>query len=84
MTVPLAVRTTSREEIAANVRAALARHQTSQATIARRLGKSRQAVSDKINGATHFRVDELQVIAAVIGVPFDSLIEPMPHTEALG
>lgn len=69
-------RTTSREEIAENVRAAMARRQVDQAGIAAAIGKSRQAVSQKVRGVAHFRVDELQTIAAVLDVPFDTLLEP--------
>jgi transcriptional regulator with XRE-family HTH domain len=68
--------TTSREEIAANVRAAMARRQVDQNVIAAALGKSRQAVSTKVRGVAHFRVDELQTIAALLDVPLDTLLEP--------
>jgi hypothetical protein len=67
---------TTREEIAANVRVALARTQTDQKTIALALGKSETAISERVRGATHFRVDELQIIAGLTGVPFADLIAP--------
>lgn len=72
------VRTTSREEIAGNVRAWMARRQVDQAAIATVLGKSNAAVSDRVNGKTHFRVDELQRVAAHLEVTLDQLLEPEP------
>lgn len=71
-----APRTTSREEIAANVRAALAGAQIDQATVAAALGKSQAAVSDRLRAVTHFRVDELQTVAHLAGVDFLTLVEP--------
>jgi transcriptional regulator with XRE-family HTH domain len=68
--------TTSREEIAANVRAAVARARVEQSAIADLLGKSRPAVSDRMHGRTHFRVDELQAIAAFLEVPLEQLLAP--------
>jgi hypothetical protein len=67
---------TTREQIASNVRVALARTQTDQKTVALALGKSETAVSERVRGVTHFRVDELQIIAGLTGVPFADLVEP--------
>lgn len=69
-------RTTSREEIAANVRGALAAANVDQATVAAALGKSQAAVSDRLRAVTHFRVDELQTVAHLAGVDFLTLVEP--------
>lgn len=68
--------TTDREQIAANVRAAMARRRVNQETVAAAIGKTRQAVGGKVNGRVHFRVDELQAIAELLDVPFDELIAP--------
>jgi transcriptional regulator with XRE-family HTH domain len=73
------VRTTSREEIAANVRAEMGRRQVDQAALAAVLGKSNAAVSDRVNGKTHFRVDELQRVAGLLQVPLERLLEPAPE-----
>lgn len=75
-TAPEAVRTASREEIAAKVRGVLAARQIDQATVAAALGKSQAAVSDRLRAVTHFRVDELQIVAHLAGVDFLELVEP--------
>lgn len=75
--------TTSREQIAANVRAAIAYARVDQAEIADLLGKSRPAVSDRLRGLTHFRVDELQAIAAHLTVPLEQLLAPAADTSAV-
>lgn len=82
MTTTTPVQTTSREEIAANVRVALARRQLDQRVVAEALGKSQAAISDRMRGTTHFRVDELQIIAALAEVPFADLIAPAPAVDA--
>lgn len=69
-------RTTSREEIAANVRAEMARRQVTQRQIADTIGKSQAAVSSRMTGESHFRIHELQQIAAFLEVPIGKLIEP--------
>lgn len=71
--------TTSREEIAANVRAAMAYGRVEHGAIAQLLGKSRPAVSDRLRGLTHFRVDELQAIAVFLDVPLEQLLAPAPQ-----
>lgn len=68
--------TTSREEIAANVRAAIAYRGVDHGAIAKLIGKSRPATSDRLRGLTHFRVDELQAIAAFLEVPLEQLLAP--------
>lgn len=76
MTTTTTVRTTSREEIAANVRAELARQQREQQDLAKIIGKSNASTSDRLAGRIHFRVDELQRTAAWLGVTLDQLLEP--------
>lgn len=63
----------STAEIAANVRAELARGQHQQQAIAELLGLSRMAIHRRLTGATAFRADELAKIAAHIGVPMAEL-----------
>lgn len=74
--MPTPTRTTSREEIAANVRAAAARRRVEQAAIAELINRSPAAVSDRMNGKTNFRIDELQAIAGYLEVTLDSLLAP--------
>lgn len=75
------MQTTSREEIAANVRAAMAYRRVEQAAIATVIGKSRSATSTRLNGQSNFRIDELQAIAALLDVPLEQLLAPA-RTEA--
>lgn len=73
--------TTTREEIAAKVRAALAYRGQDQAALAPVIGRSESAVSARLRGVRNFRVDELQAIAAHLDVPLEQLLEPA-DTEA--
>lgn len=68
-------RPTSREEIAANVREAMTDRRVDQAEIVQIIGKSAASVSERVRGITHFRVDELQLIAAYLEVPLEQLLE---------
>ena len=68
--------TTSREEIAANVRAAMAYRRVEQAEIATVIGKSRTATSTRVNGQSNFRINELQAIAAHLEIPLEQLLAP--------
>jgi len=67
---------TRREEIAANVRAALAYRGLDQATLAPVIGRSESAVSTRLRGIANFRVDELEAIAAFLQVPLEQLLAP--------
>lgn len=73
--------TSTRQEIAANVRAALAYRGLEQAALAPVIGKSESAVSTRLRGVAHFRVEELQAIAAFLDVPLEQLLAPA-STEA--
>lgn len=66
----------SREEIAANVRAAMAYRRVEQAEIAALLNKSRTSISTRLAGTSNFRVEELQAIAAHLEVPLEQLLAP--------
>jgi transcriptional regulator with XRE-family HTH domain len=61
--------------VAANVRAELARRRISQTTVAQRLGVSRQNVAQRLNGRVDFRVSELVAIAALLDVPVTALLD---------
>lgn len=74
--------TTSREEIAANVRAAMGRGRVAVGEVADVIGKSQSSTSERINGHTHFRIDELQAIAAYLGVSLEQLLAAAEPTEA--
>lgn len=78
------MQTTSREQIAENVRAALARRRLEQTAVAAHLGMSRGALGDRVRGVTHFRVDELQAIAALVDVPLTELLEPRTPEASVG
>lgn len=73
--------TTTREEIAANVRAALAYRGLEQSSLVPVIGKSDSAVSTRLRGVAHFRIDELQAIAAFLEVPLEQLLAPAAATE---
>lgn len=61
-------------EIAANVRAELARGNHARESIAKLLGLSRMGVHRRLNGETPFRADELSKIAKHIGVSVAELL----------
>lgn len=61
-------------EIAANIRAELARGNHQQKKIAGLLDVSRMAIHRRLTGQTPFRVDELSKIANFLGVSVSELI----------
>lgn len=56
------------QRIAGNVRAELARTRVQQQQIADALGENQQYVSRRITGLVAWRVDELAVVANILGV----------------
>ena len=58
-----------------NIRAELARHNKNQGDVAQLLKTTRQAVSRRLLGHVPFRIDELQQIAEMLGIPVSKLIE---------
>ncbi len=56
------------ERVAATIRAEMARFGVTQAQIASALKVSQQSVSSKRNGRTPFTLDELEVIAPMLGM----------------
>lgn len=73
---------TTREEIAANVRAAMAYRRVEQAEIAKVLSKSRTSISTRLNGTSNFRIEELQAIAAHLDLPLEQLLAPAQDAAA--
>ena len=65
---------TAVERVAANIRAELARKGISQADLAATLHKSQPTVSRRLLGRVPFSVDELDIIAGVLGVPMAELV----------
>jgi predicted transcriptional regulator len=63
-----------KDEIAANVRAELARGNHQHQAIGKLLALSRMAVHRRLTGQTPFRVDELTKVAAYLGVSVAELI----------
>ena len=65
---------TRAERVAANVRAEMARAGYSQRQLAADLGIAQQGLSQRLNGRVPFRVNELDRIAAILGVDLAALI----------
>ncbi|MCB9377118.1 MAG: helix-turn-helix transcriptional regulator [Microthrixaceae bacterium] len=59
-----------------NIRAEMARRRVDQGDIARLLGLSRNAVSDRLRGRSRIQLDELQAIATFLQVPLEQLLAP--------
>jgi transcriptional regulator with XRE-family HTH domain len=66
--------TTNQGEVAAEVRAARARRQRTQADVASRIGMRQDTYSRKERGITPFTVAELMAIAEDLAVPVASLL----------
>ena len=62
-------------DVAANVRAELARRRIRQSDVAQRLGVSRQNVAQRLNGSVDFRVGELIAIADMLGITIAELLD---------
>jgi transcriptional regulator with XRE-family HTH domain len=60
--------TTNAEQVAANVRAEMARHRVTQAQLATVLGLHQMSVSRRLNGEVPFDVNELVAVADYLGV----------------
>lgn len=65
---------TTRDQIAANVRAALAYRGLDQSALVPVIGKSDSAVSTRLRGIANFRIEELQAIAEFLEVPLERLV----------
>ena len=62
-------------DVAANVRAELARRRITQTDVAQRLGVSRQNVAQRLNGSVDFRVGELISVADMLGITIAELLD---------
>lgn len=60
---------------AANIRAEMARRRITGRALADQLGRSQMWLSRRLNGDTAFGLDELEAVAAAIGVPVAQLLE---------
>jgi predicted transcriptional regulator len=61
-------------EVAANIRAELARQKVSQSQVAEVLGVSQAAVSRRLSGALPFELDEIAAVADLLNVRARDLI----------
>lgn len=71
----IAVNNTATAAAATNVRAEMARRGLSQKALGKEVGLSQASLSLRLNGHVAFTLDELVRIAAVLGVPFETLTE---------
>lgn len=62
------------ERVRANVRAELARANLSQTDLAEGLHTTQQAISRRMSGKVPFDTDEIEAIAAFLGVPVSALV----------
>lgn len=74
--------TSTGEQVAAEVRAALARHRKSRSELAEVLGLSLTTVGRRLSGESPFTVAEVGRIAAWLGINPASLMATPNHTEA--
>lgn len=65
-----------RESVAGEVRAVAARKRVTQASIARELGMSQQALSRRWTGELAFDVEELAAVARILDVSLGDLLPP--------
>lgn len=64
------------EQVAGNVRAEAERYRVPVADMAEAIGISIGSMYARLNGDREIRLRELPILARVIGVPLDRLIEP--------
>jgi transcriptional regulator with XRE-family HTH domain len=74
--------TSRREQIAENTRAAKARRRVTDAQIATALGLTRSGVNDRMNGNAHWRIEELEALAAFLDITLDALLAEPASSEA--
>ncbi len=70
----MAVRGRLRERTAEEIRALLARRRISAAELARRTGMKQSTLARRMTGETAFDLDDLEVIAEVLGVEVTDLL----------
>ena len=66
--------TTATARVAATIRAELARRRIPQTIVAERLGMSQPSLSRRLTGDTPFDVNELAIVAEILGIPLATLI----------
>lgn len=70
----------TRQEVAAEIRAAMGRKNTTQSALAGEIGMSRAALSERLSGQRAFDTDELDAIATALDVnPLVFLIPSVPQ-----
>lgn len=72
--------TEEREAIAGQIRAEMARKRVTRAEMARRIGVSRTALADRLDGAKAFDTDLLVRIAQVLDLRVIDLFPEIPTT----
>ncbi|MDO5720985.1 MAG: helix-turn-helix transcriptional regulator [Actinomycetaceae bacterium] len=70
------------EIVAANIRAEAARQGYSQSSLARALGMSQTQVTLRWNGKREWRINELDEVAGLLGVPAAALLEKPEYARA--
>lgn len=66
---------TTTRQVAANLRAEMARQGMTQASLAAAVGLSQQAVSRRLTGRGYLTVDDIERFAAALNVSTDLLID---------
>lgn len=69
---------TTPSQVAAAVRAEIARAGLSHRKLAAAMGINRGVLHRRLNGTVRFRADELQAIADYLGVPVSRFYDPLP------
>lgn len=80
----MAVNETLSDYVAGEIRASLARQRTSGRELAEKLGVSRSWVSYRLTGTTEITVNDLQRIAAALGVEVAALLPAPARRENIG
>lgn len=63
-----------RQAVAADIRAGMGRHRVTQAALAKKIGCSRVALSERLNGHRAFNTDQLLTIAAALDLDLVELL----------
>lgn len=72
---------TVRDHVAGVLRAEMARRKLTQREMGARCGRSHQWVTDRLNGKTPCNVDDLELLASVLGIPVAQFL-PAPERAA--
>lgn len=68
-------------QVAANVRAEIARAGRTQTDVAERLHMTQSALSKRLNGRIPFDINEISAISAELGVPMSALVKATATTD---